>query len=182
MIKVNYIICIIFLIVSHGSLAANQDSVKSRIPISIKAGYKAPSERSYHSTNSGFGLSISTRFSLSDRLNLHPSFLLWTSKYKFINPYHENITLTSISALIGYNFYINKFTIEPKLGLGLSKASDTNKQLITSFLGLGINYNYDADIRIQFDILQQYSFVFDVGGSGPSFDNILLLLGFEFTL
>jgi hypothetical protein len=180
--KKKYITLIIFLIVSHGMLAANQDSLKSRIPISIKAGYKAPSEGNYHSTNSGFGLSLSARFLFSNRFSIHPSFVLWTSKYKFINPCHENITLKSISALIGYQFDINEFTIEPKLGLGLSKASDTHKQLFTSFLGVGLNYNYDVDIQIQLDILQQNAFVFDVGGSGPSFDNILLLFGFEFTL
>lgn len=182
MIRAKYILLIIFLLVSDGLFAVNQDSVKSRIPISVKAGYKAPSGINYHSTNSGFGLSISTWFNISERFTFHPTFLLWNSKYKFINPYHENITLRSLAALFGYQFDISEFTIEPKLGLGLSKASDTNKQLFTSLLGLGLNYNYDSDIRIQLDILQQNAFVFDVGGSGPSFDNILLLFGFEFTL
>jgi hypothetical protein len=180
--KVKFIVLSLLVTITNFVLADNQDSLKSKLPISIKAGYKAPSERNYHSTNSGFGFSISTGFRLSERFTLNPSFILWTSKYKYINPYHENITVTNISVLLGYQFDINEFTIEPKVGFGLGKASDTNKQLLTTLYGLGINYNYDRDIKLQLDIIKQNSSAFDVGGTGPSFDNVLILFGFEFTL
>lgn len=181
----NFIKLIFFFFVmislSYG-MNNDADSTRNKLPISIKFGYKSPTDNSFHSTVAGFCFSISTDIELSEKYLIQPSFLLWNSKYKYITPYNENVTLTTVAAFLKYQIDLEEIILLPKIGVGFSKASDTGKQLLSALYGVEINYIYESSITMQFEILNHLSAVPDVGGTSQSFAPVLISLGFQFFL
>jgi hypothetical protein len=158
------------------------DSTQTKIPISIKVGLKFPEDYFYRSTTFGFTSNLSFKFDLGKSWYLLPTFILWHSNYKKIDINHKSVTVTTFTGVVSYEYRISSISIMPKTGLGLGSSSGSDKKLLTLIYGITLNYFYESNIKLQLELLKQHSAAFDVGGSGPSFNIFLLLIGFEFEL
>lgn len=160
----------------------DSDSTKGKLPISIKFGIKSPTDNSFYSTEAGFCFSLSTEIKLNDKFLIEPSFLYWNSKYKYITTYNENVILTTIASFLKYKIDLGEIVLLPKIGLGFSKSSDTGKQLLSALYGVEISFLFESSITMQFEILNHFSAVPDIGGTSQSFAPILISFGFQFFL
>jgi len=158
------------------------DSTKTTIPISIKAGVKFSEDYFYRSTTFGFASNVSLKLDIGRSWYLVPTFTLWHSNYKYIDLNHKNVTVTTFTGIVSYEHKLSLFSIMPKVGMGFGNSTESNKKLLVLIYGAALSYFYEKNINIQLDLLKQHSAAFDLGGSGPSFNVLLLMIGIEFEL